>query len=258
MNMDASDEFYVGYLPQAPPRLALWVRRVVAIVGVLAAGVALTLAGSPAALPDKVFEFLNYREFVGWIDGQPYPNLVVGRPGEVGERAPSSRYVLVTLGKRGAALAVAGLDGKRVKLQGSLIYRGDQTMIEILDGSLEVLEATSDPGPGKPLVEDLGRMTLRGEIVDSKCFLGVMAPRNLKPHRACATRCVSGGIPPILLVRDRRGQAAHLLLVGSDGRALNQEILEFIAEPLEITGRVVRHDDLLVLEAEPSDFIRLE
>jgi hypothetical protein len=56
----------------------------------------------------------------------------------------------------------------------------------------------------------LGTQTLIGEIVDSKCYLGVMNPGALIPHRACAIRCISGGIPPVLLVRQSDRSAALL------------------------------------------------
>jgi hypothetical protein len=58
-------------------------------------------------------------------------------------------------------------------------------------------------------------------------------------------------------VRDRSGRELHLLLVGADGRALNREILDFVAEPVAVTGRVLRYDDLLVLRADPSAYRRL-
>ncbi|MGE3309475.1 MAG: hypothetical protein AB7O66_05840, partial [Limisphaerales bacterium] len=100
--------------------------------------------------------------------------------------------------------------------------------------------------------------TLRGEIVDSKCWLGVMNPGRLATHRGCAVRCLSGGIPPILLVQYASGRTEHYLMVGSDGRALNREILEFVAEPVEIRGEVRIEGDLRVLRAEPSDIRRLD
>jgi hypothetical protein len=43
---------------------------------------------------------------------------------------------------------------------------------------------------------------LRGEIVDTKCYLGVMTPGEDKVHRGCAVRCISRGVPPAFLVRD--------------------------------------------------------
>ena len=63
---------------------------------------------------------------------------------------------------------------------------------------------------------DLGEHTLRGEIVDIKCYLGVMKPAHGKPHRSCAARCISGGIPPVLMVKDRDGDTNYLLLVSAE------------------------------------------
>ena len=100
-------------------------------------------------------------------------------------------------------------------------------------------------------------MTLVGEIVDSKCFLGVMKPGNSKPHRACAARCISGGIPPVLLVRDKQGNPTYFLLVSSAGESVNDAVLDLVAEPVEITGRVMRHGDLLVLHADPETYRRI-
>jgi len=52
-------------------------------------------------------------------------------------------------------------------------------------------------GDDSPLPStSLGTQTLVGEIVDSKCFLGVMNPGQLTTHRACAIRCISGGVRP--------------------------------------------------------------
>src|SRR6266513_1903853 len=84
----------------------------------------------------------------------------------------------------------------------------------------------------------LGQQTLVGEIVDSKCYLGVMNPGQLTTHRACAIRCISGGIPPVLLVRQKDGPAIYLLLVSADGKPVNRQVLNMVAEPVEITGDV--------------------
>ena len=103
-------------------------------------------------------------------------------------------------------------------------------------------------------------MTLEGEVVDSKCFLGVMKPGNLKPHRACATRCISGGVPPVFLVRDARGHATYYLLTSADGGAVGRQLVDraLVAEPLRVTGRVRAVGDQLVLSADPDAFERLD
>ena len=42
------------------------------------------------------------------------------------------------------------------------------------------------------------------------------------------------------------------------GGAVNQEVLDKVAEPVSITGRVVRRDDLLFLRTIPVTIRRLE
>jgi hypothetical protein len=102
----------------------------------------------------------------------------------------------------------------------------------------------------------LGKLTLVGEIVDSKCFLGVMNPGQLTPHRACAIRCISGGIPPVLLVRQANGPPLYFLLVSHDGKPVNKQVLNLVAEPVEITGEVERQGELLILRADPVTYRR--
>ena len=84
-----------------------------------------------------------------------------------------------------------------------------------------------------------------------------MNPGTGKVHRACAVRCISSGTPPVLAVRDRDGHAQHLLVVGGDGRAINREILDLVAEPVEVRGRISRIEGLLVLWVEPGDISKL-
>jgi hypothetical protein len=108
-----------------------------------------------------------------------------------------------------------------------------------------------------PRSESLGEQTFVGEIVDSKCFLGVMNPGQLKPHRACAVRCISGGVPPVLLLRQADGSARYLLLMSREGRPVNQDVLDLVAEPVRVTGELVRDGELLTLRSDPSTFERV-
>lgn len=251
---ESADEFYTGYLPTAPAGIAAHVRRAVIALLVAAAVIALTLTAAQAPFGPGIFEFQIFRSFEGIAHTQPYPHLAVTRPGVVDGEPATSRFYLVAPGKFGADDQLAEVAGHRVRLEGSLIYRDDQTMVEIKPGSV----ATSTGSPPPPAAETShGMHTLIGEIVDSKCHLGLMKPGSRKTHRACAVRCISGGIPPIFLVRDAQGPAAHLLLVGSDGRAVGAEVLDRVAEPLEITGEIVRLDDLWILKADPSNYRRL-
>ncbi len=248
------DEFYVGYAPAPPPRLRKALVRTVLSVNVLAVALAVLLVLGQKRFAASAFEFQQFRDFKGIIQEHPYASLLVRRPGAREGVFPFSRYLLVAPGKHGAAAAVAGMDGKQIRIQGSLIYRGGDTMLELAPDSRPVVEGTASGPAGS--ITDLGAMTLAGEIVDSKCYLGVMNPGNGKVHRDCAARCISGGIPPAFLVKDAEGRSRTLLLAGADGRQLNREVLDFVAEPITIRGRLTRSGETYILRAEPGTFER--
>src|SRR5262249_51752151 len=138
-------------------------------------------------------------------------------------------WLLVAPGKHGFTDGAPA--GSMVRLRGERIYRGDNRMIEVAPGSLQIAGAG-----GLPQAEtDLGRVQLTGEIDDSKCYSGVMNPGNGKVHRDCAARCIAGGIPPAFLVRDAVGRTTVLLLAN-----WRRELLEHVAEPITLRGRMAR------------------
>jgi hypothetical protein len=252
-----NDEFYIGWEAKVAPGIGKAVRRVVVGLLLSALLVAVALATSQRMIGPSVFEWGNVKRFSGTLRATPYPHLLVPRPGNLDGQPRFSTYYLVAPWKFGLKPeAIAPFDGQRVTLKGTLIYRGNQTMVEVSDGSLQVDKTSFITSP-LPQIIPLGRQTLTGEIVDSKCFLGVMNPGQLTPHRACAIRCISGGVPPVLLVRQRNGPAIYLLLVSADGKPVNQQVLDFVAEPVEITGEVERQGDLLILRANPATYHRL-
>ena len=252
------DEFYVGYLPKAPRGIGKRTRFAVGLFLLIGVVVALALLRGQTPFASSRFEFGVVREFQGVVRLDPHPILLVERPG-ADAGTPASQYLLVAFGKFGARDALPSMEGQPVRLEGSLIYRDGKTMTEIAGGSVQPLDGSEADRLRRltlPADEAVGRVTLMGEIVDSKCFWGVMKPGNLKPHRACAVRCISGGIPPLFLVRDEDGETRQFLLVGAAGEPVNDRILDRIAEPLEITGRLTRRGDLLILSADPDTYRR--
>ena len=240
------NDFYVGYLPKAPTALAGFVRKIIVVLGVVVVTMALMLVVAQKPFANSTFEYGKVRSFEGVVQAQPFPALLIARPGEIGQHDKYSRYLLVAPGKHGANNIVASLDGKQVRLQGQLIYRDGGTMVEIVPSSIVVVGTAP---PVQEIARDPGKVTVTGEIVDSKCYLGVMNPGQGKVHRDCAARCLSGGIPPIFITTDGREQ---FLLVGLDGRALGRDALrEFVAEPITIRGEVLARGDSRLLEIDP-------
>jgi hypothetical protein len=238
-----TDDFYVGYQTKAPRMVGAFIARITAatVACVLAAG-ALLILTQPRFAASK-FEFGVDRDYAGVIETWPYPMLLTAGP----------RYLLVAPGKHGRS-GLVRFESRHVRLRGSLIERGEDRMLQVALGSIKEVAATQTQGGDRPV--ELGPVKLAGEIVDTKCYLGVMNPGEHKVHRDCAARCISGGLPPGFVVRDAAGQARMLLLTGRDGRPLGHEILPFVGEPVEISGDLVRSGSALILKADPARFRR--
>jgi hypothetical protein len=253
-----SDEFYIGWEQRAAPGIGRRTRGVALVLLVLAVLSAAALAVSQRLIGASVFEFGELKTFTGILAVEPYPHLLVPRPGVTEGAGAFSSYYLVAEWKFGLPpQALQSFDGHAVTLQGTLIYRGNQTMIQVADKTLQMAKTPVPPLTGQAIIP-LGRQTLTGEIVDSKCYLGVMNPGQLTPHRACAIRCLSGGIPPVLLVRPQNGPPIYLLLVSAQGKPVNQQVLEYVAEPVSITGEVERQGEFLILRADPATYERIK
>lgn len=256
MNNDEKEsDFYVGYEDHAPARIAGFFR--VRIVALLLAGPLLlgVVAAAQKGFAPSLFEFGVEREFIGWVQVEPIPRLISLRPGNAAHCGRVSSYALVSLGKFGAEEAIGAFVGRAVRVRGTLVYRDGDTMIELADAGVEEIGREMPRPAGR--VESLGQQSFVGEIVDTKCDYGVMNQGSGKVHRACAALCISGGIPPALVVNDGKGGRVSMLLVDERGGALGSRILDRIGRPVSVAGEVFRYDDLLVLHADPSAIERL-
>jgi hypothetical protein len=242
------NEFYVGYQPKAPAGIHRRIVAVVLLLMIVAVVAGVAFSRSQRTFAAATFEYGSPRSFEGAVQLDPYPTLLVRRPGRVASGDSFSRYLLVATGKRGANQELAGYDGASVRLSGQLIYRDNLTMVEIVSGSLA---RTSGGEAAVPEPVSLGMRSLVGEIVDTKCYLGVMNPGQGKVHRDCAARCISGGLPPALATRDLDGRPAMLLLTNSSNKALPlSEFIDRVGRPVRVEGVVSKLGDLLFLETQ--------
>ncbi len=241
-------EFYVGYRDRAPAATAAFVRRTVLGLGLLALAVALTIV---VRIPDgdiAFFEFGRPRTFVGTVVDRPAPGLEVTLPGD--STGKGVTFLLAVFGKQGAEPAIEGFIGRRVRLDGTLAYRSGAAMLEIVPGSIHLDE--EGPSAARLTEESLATLTLRGEIVGSKCWTGVMNPGRGKVHRSCAARCIAGGVPAFLVaVGD--GERQPVLLTNLDGEPLRDEVLDVVGETVEFSGRATRRGGLWTLAVDPAD-----
>jgi hypothetical protein len=237
-----SDEFYIGWEERAPLGQSRWLRRMIPIIGLAVVALAALLAGFQRPQEPGRFEFGVVREFSGELHGDPVPRL---RMTNVTDGSVTN-LLLVGAGKFGLPAFARGHEGAQVRFRGSLIEQGALAMIEMNDAeSFSVIEPAR-AGATPPPVNPQGAIELQGELVDTKCYLGVMRPATGKVHRACAVRCLIGGVPPGLLVRDGAGNAFVVLLAGADGGRLDFDV-QWAARVLRVRGELELRDQLPVL-----------
>jgi hypothetical protein len=216
---ESDDEFYVGYGDEMPPGVRRGVRAAVIAAACGAAVAAAVVLAASSPLPPSRFEFGIVTEMSGILRRVPYPVL----------ETRAGRVWLVGPGKSGADRLLDGVADGPVTLRGSRIERARHRMLEV------------------HAVDPAVPVTLQGEIVDSKCFLGVMNPAEGTVHRDCARRCLSGGIPPMLLVRDGEHREELVLLVTDAGRAIAREVAPGAGMAVDVTGRLIRDGKDFVL-----------
>lgn len=143
------------------------------------------------------------------------------------------------------------------QVRGSMLERDGYRMLATASSADWITPDAGVIAPPPPVEEDLGEAQLTGEILDTKCWFGAMRPNEGLSHKACATLCIASGVPPYFGVRDSQGRERALMITDPDGRALIQPILEYVAEPIEAVGRIVRIDDLFQFRMDPSRVTRI-
>jgi hypothetical protein len=252
LNMD----FFIGYNWPLSAGTARVLTRVGLGLGIAAAGLAGGLAAGHRPLDGGNFEFGHVGEHSGTVVGQPVPML---RPADGREPWP----LLVATGKHGADDLVRGLEGREVAVQATRISRGDREMLEVAEvlrprlkspppTSARPRDVRAGPQSGPPETT----VSLTGEIVDSKCFLGVMVPGEGITHRGCAALCLRGGIPAALHVKRPDGSAGLYLIAGST--ATRDQAIAWAGEVVEMTGTVTQQGGWQVLTSEPHAWRRHE
>lgn len=105
----------------------------------------------------------------------------------------------------------------------------------------------------------LKTVTLQGEVVDSWCYASqTMGPGQGKSHKACALKCIGGGITPGIL-EDNTG-LLYLAVKYRGFQGCNELLLPYVGEKVKVMGwvgtrggqRVLRiHKIELLNQAQP-------
>ncbi len=256
------DEFYIGYFPKAPRAVAGALKWFVGIGLTVFIILALLIVSEQNEFADSTFELGTSTQIEGIYVSKPVPMLRRSIGFSQKQEEQFQNILLIGFGKSGAEKTIMEmkakhgkeLEGARVVFEGTLIYYDGKTLLELTKG---VKSLISVAGPG-PVVnrkwKALGTVSLRGEIVDPKCYFGVMKPGEGKVHRSCAIRCLSGGIPPVFKVVRVDGQREYYLLEGLSGR----DLLDRVGQWIRVEGEAEELEDWKRLKiAGTSDIKKL-
>ena len=262
--MKQNNDFYIGWMEKAPLSYSKYIRKIVWLVGILVITAALLLAFQQRKFSTASFEFGQLTEVTGLYQQAPVPSIKIKTSEDAFGRIAYMTIPLVGYGKFGAEGVIASLekktntilDGKQVIFKGTLLYSDGKTLLQI-DGNDDPLVSSNQvAGITTPVKNDLGNVEIQGEIIDPKCYFGVMKPGHGKPHRDCAIRCIEGGMDPVFYVRNDKGEANYYLILGSQGQKINDQLKDYIADPVSLSAKAVQVDDWIVLYIKGKESIR--
>jgi len=254
--MKKKDEFYVSYIDGSLGSKSKQIlkRFVFIAVGIIILS-ALIFSFAQKPFKNSTFELTNATKITGTFHENPYPMLRV----EVVEDE-FKNILLLGFGKSSAnpfleaiRNEVNDLNGKTISIEGNLIYYNGKTLIQITnDEKVTLISNSKGIYPKRKIISE---MTLQGEIIDPKCYFGVMKPGKGKIHRSCAVRCISGGIPPVLATTDNNNITEYFLITDQKGNAIHEDILPYIGKPSIIKGVVEKMEDWYLLKIDIKDII---
>jgi hypothetical protein len=246
---------YVGYRPLSAKQrhtLALLVPALLALL----AFIAFVLAASQRD-PGSGSWDLRITEHTGSLTRSPVPILWIDNA-----QGSPTPMLLVEEGKHGAHARCDRLITQPenyatthpITIRASTLQRESLLIAELAAADAGLRPATGPSPAAPPLI--LGeRTTLRGEIIDAKCYAGAMTPGDRKAHKACATLCISNGIPAILAVRSADATIAYLC-IAPNADILDADSLSKVGEPVEVTGTLGTMGPLHTITIEPGSVTR--
>ncbi len=247
--MKEREEFFVPYIEGSlGNRTKKTIREFALVTLLIIAVAALIFSFTQKPFKNSTFELATATKITGVFHETPYPMLRV----QIAENT-FKNVLLLGFGKSNANPFLEkiqentpDLNGKKLSIEGNLIYYNGKTLIQITDE--EKVTLVNNSQTVLPPTEEISTMTFQGEIIDPKCYFGVMKPGKGKIHRSCAVRCISGGIPPVFATTDENNVAKYFLLTDLNGKPINDQVLSFVGKPANITGMVEKMEDWYVLK----------
>ena len=248
-----NDDFYVGWSGEAPKGYAS--KGLQFFVGGLLAMllVAVLFVTNQSKYIDSEYEYGVLQEVSGYLVQNPMWGIRVEEEGMI------KTIPIVGFGKMGPGPTLTEMmethelqEGTMVTLRGMLTHYQGKYLMELTEGANSLVSSGQQVMLERN-IEMKGVSTLEGEIMDPKCFFGVMNPAFKAVHRSCAIRCISGGMPPLLAIRENGVFVDYYFVHGAQMEAINKQILPYVGVPVKLTGTIATYDDWKSMVIDPDD-----
>ena len=258
-------EFYIGWMPKAPAGFVKRSRITVLAILILLIIVGIVLSFFQKTFSTASFEFGQLTQVRGIYQKYPVPAIKIVSEKDLLGNTTFITIPLVGYGKFGSDGIInqlekennTTLDQKEITVKGTLLYSDGKTLLQIDGNDKPLVNITKNPAhTAQPIITDLGDIRIQGEVLDPKCYFGVMKPGYGKPHRDCAIRCLLGGISPVFHTQTAKGESNYYLLVGEHGEKINTKLQNFVADPVEITAHAKQIDDWIILYLKETPDIK--
>lgn len=251
-----NNEFYIGWMAKAPATQSKFLRLIAVLLLVFCVVCGALTGVQQKKFSTASFEFGMLTSITGIYQKEPVPSIKVSSRLDPWGTSTYITIPLVGYGKFGAEGVIEkweknrtiSLENRKVTVRGTLLYSDGKSLLQVDEHDNNMLEVDSTVLKTSNFsFKELGMVTLSGELIDPKCFFGVMKPGHGKPHLDCAVRCVEGGMSPVFYVRNEQGISNYYLVLDKDGNKMNSLFKDYIARPIRLTARAVQVDDWVVL-----------
>ena len=238
-------EFYIGWQDEMPKGNKHFLKKVLVPLFILLPLVAIAIVLFQRSFSNNQADWNSMKEITGTYYHTPVPMLVADATSL--PDTLSKNILLVGYGKFGAEGIMntiqkntEDLNGKKIRLQGVLLHGDGKTLMQVSDEKSSLIETleTNSVVQATPQASPKEPIELRGEILDPKCYFGVMKPGEGKIHKSCAIRCISGGIPPVFRQKNDKPDNSnrYFIILDKNGHKVNKAVLQYVAEDVSVRG----------------------
>ncbi len=255
------DNFFIGWMDGLDVNIKKSISRFVFPAILIGFVFLFSFTFSQRKIANSEYRYNEVAEYTGFVSNTPFPHILITKGKDIFGNPVNEVLPLVNAWKFGADSLIDQWFKKNnngmATINGTIIIRDSVKAMELTNKENSFHQPKTQLSNFQPSIQKLGRVTIKGEIIDPKCYLGAMNPGEGKPHRSCAIRCISGGIMPMITYTENN-QKKYAVLLGESGEKINNQVLDFVAEPVEITGFFSKYENWNYIYINPNFIKRLK